>query len=725
MFLKVYNSGKLIVSRQFREEHISIGSGSDGPSLILADPSVCFWHALIQKMGGEYYISDLGSPTGTFVNSKPVLEAPLKHGDEIKIGDFDIHFFTEVPFVINKAQETKSKSKKETGASSLKETEIISPASIPLPDEEETIPLKKSIESVSSSNLDVASSSSGSEGTDNFKSSIAESSPSKISSPPTEEILPPKEISSLKEAPPSRPDPRTSSPSSIRELSFSKQRVPENKTTFAPHSEVEDLDTYIPVGSGPVIEVLLTWKERILSIHHFQPSAKKITFGSDPEDDIVCPNLTGKSSYELLTVGSQTHVYLSEGVKASLINKKGQKHSFDTLIEKNLITNQNGHQAVTLSQNQLLRLDFSEALRVYVRYTNRAQKAAPIGFFGFSFSEMMGLMMSIFFMSMLFFYLTIYSTSTLDSEEDLETVKKATIEFNPPKRKRVVKLKLAKKAQKKRARLVVPTNKLKKTVKKSAIKKKGTLGRIGQVAAKKKKFKKQGVTSARPGGSVNTKKKGAGARSPRPDPSKVGLLGVFGTKGAKKQLDKAYSGSGELAGLAEQATGSAGQSESYYGEGIGTKFKSTAAGGKGSALIGVSSGIKTKGRGGGTRGYGRGGSLGQRGRVQLDLGTSDWEVEGGIDKSAILRVIRRNKYQLEQCYELALQRKPGLEGKVLLQWNIVNERVRNVKTRNNSTRDVVLARCLMSRLRNFRFTGTGLKKGQIGEVNIPFVVTKK
>ena len=180
-----------------------------------------------------------------------------------------------------------------------------------------------------------------------------------------------------------------------------------------------------------------------------------------------------------------------------------------------------------------------------------------------------------------------------------------------------------------------------------------------------------------------------------------------------------------MAGLAEQATGSAGQKESYAGEGIGTQFKDTGAGGKGSNLIGVSGGIKTKGRGGGARGYGAGGSLGQRGRVQLSLGTSDWEVEGGVDKDAILRVIRRNKNQLERCYEIALQKKPDLEGKVLVKWDIVNERVRRAKVKNNTTADAVLARCILSRLQNFRFTGTGLKKGQVGEVSIPFVVTKK
>ncbi len=495
---------------------------------------------------------------------------------------------------------------------------------------------------------------------------------------------------------------------------------------YAPKSAIQNLDKNIPTGSGPVVEVTVAWKERILSMHHFKDNNQTVTFGSHSRAKIFCPNLLGKPSYNLLKTGQGACVYLSDGVKASVIDHKGVKHPFEKLVEKGLVTTQGAEQVLSLNQNQLVRMDFSPSLSVYVRYSNREQTATLAGLFDFNFSEMMGLMMSFFFMSMLFFYLAIFSPQFLGDTEDLEeeAIKTATIEF---KKKRVVKLKLADKSRKKKTKLSIPQKqKVSKKRKKVGIKKQGAPGRLGQVAAKPmEKSKKKTITSARPGGSVTTKKRGAGPKSPRPDPTKIGLLGVFGKKGAQKQLDKAYSGTGELAGLAEQATGHAGQEDSYAGEGIGTKFKNTGAGGKGTNLIGVSAGIKTKGRGGGARGYGTGGSLGKRGMVQLELGTSDWEVEGGIDKNAILRVIRRNKYQLESCYEFALQKRPDLEGKVLVQWNIVNERVRSAKVKRNTTRDSALARCLMARLRNFRFTGTGLRKGQIGEVTIPFVVTKK
>ena len=759
VFLKVYRSEKLVTSQQFSQDQISIGSSADGPSLVLKDSSVCFWHALIERQGAEYHISDLGSPTGTFVNSQPVLESPLKHGDQIKVGDFDIQFFINVPFVKEGLQsadpEKKSEGKKDTlqtgAALSQQDSEVSLPTqavtkqqkpkvpplkttSQPEPPSQEDelesgLPFQEIQKEESFHDLDIS---------DDFIRPLKKKSTQKTKPVAEKEtgVSPLKEadidVSPLKEKEvlPSSSFPTVdveSPPSYKEEQTLDVHPVPSNtQGTYAPKSAISDLDKHIPPGSGPIIEVTVAWKERVLSVHHFKEDSGVVTLGSDSKSDVFCPNLIGKAKYNLLNVGRSAVVYLSDGIKASLIDHKG-KHSFEKLVEKGLITTIGSQQALPLNQSQLVRLDFSSSLRVYVRYSNRVQKAAVAGFFDFNFSEMMGLMMSFFFMSMLFFYLALFSPQFLDPSEDLEEagIKKATIEFK--RKNRVVKLKLAEKTRKKKTRLSIPhKQKVPRKRKKVGIKKQGSPGRLGQVKAKPKvKSKKKTITSARPGGSVTTKKSGAGPKSPRPDPTKVGLLGVFGKKGTQKQLDKAYSGTGELAGLAEQATGYAGQKESYTGEGIGTKFKNTGGGGKGSALIGVSSGIKTKGRGGGARGYGTGGSLGQRGRVQLELGTSDWEVEGGVDKDAILRVIRRNKHQLEMCYEFALQKKPDLEGKVLVQWNIVNERVRGVKVRRNTTNDSALARCLMSRLQNFRFTGTGLEKGQIGEVSIPFVVTKK
>ena len=486
--------------------------------------------------------------------------------------------------------------------------------------------------------------------------------------------------------------------------------------TYAPVSAIKDLDKALSLGSGPIVEVIVAWKERILNVSHFY-KGQEISFGSDSKASICLPNLLGIARYPLLQINNSVNVNVSDGVQATVFNKQG-KYSLKELMSKGFLNQKGG---MTLQQKQLIKLSFGNRLNVYVRFVNRVQPALGGSLFNFSASEMTGILMSCFFMCILVFYIGLFSPQFLDPKEDLEEegIKKVTIEFKK-KRRPPVRLKMAQTVQKKKE-FSVPIKKAPKK-KITGIKKPGKAGKLAQVAPKPKaKSKKKTITSARPGGSVKTKKAGAPPKPPRPDPTKMGLLGVFGSKGTQTELDKAYSGTGELAGLADQATGFAGQEDSYKGDGIGTKFKNAGAGGTGTALLGASAGIKTKGRGGGGRGYGRGGSLGSRGSVQLEVGASDLDVGGGIDRDAILRVIRRHKYTMESCISTARQNNPDVSGTILVAWEILNENVRKVRAKQNTSGSVVLARCIMSKIQKMRFTGTGLQKGQIGSVSVPFV----
>ncbi len=806
VFFKIYRSDKLIHTRQFVSDQISIGSGSEGPSLVLADPSVSYWHALIEKRGGAFYVSDLGSPTGTYVNNKPILEAMLKHGDTLTVGDFVLHFYIGVPFAKQPPVAPK--------AGSVPVSKPVEPVSV----EPKPVAPKELVsepQSEPQSELDSVSekqklvSSEDKKGVFQQKPQTAQgvlkqpdstepqihpiekvpeqttpSASSQKKEPDivihplkdTEVIPAPPDFESLKEpfkeapqpAPPTPPPvttpspPPTPPPPSPPPPPFDKKQVVADKPvvtsevqaqkvntsqlsgiapvasishlvkklkplqkTFAPSSAIKNLDTHLQLGGGPVVEVLVAWKERILQVRHFNKSIKKtITFGSDTKSDICFPNLLGTSQCPLITIENKVLVHIANKAQVALIDKKGE-HSQESLQKSSLI--EQGAKGVTLLLNQacLIRLNFDNYVKVYVRYVSQTHKAGLAPVFDFSVSEMMGIMMSGVFMFLLMVYLAIFSVGLLNPEETLETaeVKTATIEFK--KKTRPVRLKIAHKSP----RASIPIKRKKKVrrkTKKVGFKKAGKMGRIGSAMKRrkvKKKRKKQ-VVSARPGGSVTTGKKGGRAKSPRPDPNKMGLLGVFGSRGTQKMLDQAYSGTGELAGLAETATGYAGQKDSYKGEGIGTKFKDVGSG-AGSNLIGMAGNIKTKGRGGGTKGYGTGGPLGTRSQTRLSLGVEDWEVGGGLDKNAVLRVIRRNKFQLDQCYGAVLQKTPDLEGKVRFEWEIVNGRVRNVKILKNTTRNSALARCLATRLKQFRFDGVGLKPGQIGVVRIPFVTKKK
>ncbi|MBI4860882.1 MAG: FHA domain-containing protein [Candidatus Riflebacteria bacterium] len=65
---------------------VSIGKDKANYVQIL-HPTVALKHAEILPQAGGHVIKDLGSEKGTFINGKRVTEAPLKDGDEIKVGD--------------------------------------------------------------------------------------------------------------------------------------------------------------------------------------------------------------------------------------------------------------------------------------------------------------------------------------------------------------------------------------------------------------------------------------------------------------------------------------------------------------------------------------------------------------------------------------------------------------------------------------------------------------
>ena len=75
-------------------ETISLGRGEIN-QIVLADGDVSRCHCAIRLENGGYYLKDLDSRNGTFLNNLPVKEAFLRHGDCIRIGKTLILFQTE------------------------------------------------------------------------------------------------------------------------------------------------------------------------------------------------------------------------------------------------------------------------------------------------------------------------------------------------------------------------------------------------------------------------------------------------------------------------------------------------------------------------------------------------------------------------------------------------------------------------------------------------------
>src|SRR5688572_3688047 len=80
------------VSRlELADKPLTIGRASAN-DVVLANTHVSRHHCVIERINGAAHIRDLQSHGGTFVNGKRISTAPLRHGDRISIGPFDLVF---------------------------------------------------------------------------------------------------------------------------------------------------------------------------------------------------------------------------------------------------------------------------------------------------------------------------------------------------------------------------------------------------------------------------------------------------------------------------------------------------------------------------------------------------------------------------------------------------------------------------------------------------------
>ena len=157
--------------------------------------------------------------------------------------------------------------------------------------------------------------------------------------------------------------------------------------------------------------------------------------------------------------------------------------------------------------------------------------------------------------------------------------------------------------------------------------------------------------------------------------------------------------------------------------GLGIKGVGRGAGGTGEGTIGLGS-LGTIGRGGGGgsgAGHGRGvGRLSVRNSMIPRVVLGRAEVQGGLSKEIIRRLIRRHLNELKYCYQRQLRRDPSLYGRLVLTFTISptgQVPVASVKSSTINNRQVET--CAVKAVRRWLFpkpTGGGVVK-----VTYPFV----
>jgi TonB family protein len=111
---------------------------------------------------------------------------------------------------------------------------------------------------------------------------------------------------------------------------------------------------------------------------------------------------------------------------------------------------------------------------------------------------------------------------------------------------------------------------------------------------------------------------------------------------------------------------------------------------------------------------------GGTGGDRIALGTAEAEVEEGLTKEEVGRVIHAHMKEVRYCYESSMVRASRVDGKVILDFTINGKGViATVKVSNSSLPDAALGECIMRRLRTWQFPNP--KGGVKVDVSYPFI----
>lgn len=660
-------------------------------------------HCLIELRDSGWYVCDLGSAQGTFKNGQAILDQAISSGDEIEVGPFRIAFFIGVP--------------KPKTAPGVKESpvavEVTEVKPVPVKPEPSMPPAAV----VKIEEIKVAP--------------VVEAPAIPVDAPKFEE-------KPVLTATPVKPEIRKD------RNSFKKEK---RSKTFAPPSEVQNLKSYLKPGKGSTVEVLVTWKERILTSYHFTGN-KVIRVNTGTDSQVALPEGLVPRGFPLLDMSSGLRVNVTNEMTTEMVSSQGARALEDIAKAGKAQAGGSGY-TVVVDQNEMLCVTLPGGnICLYIRFVPQAPTVPMLPPAMLSGSEMTGVVMSLLIVGLLALYISATTPKDWQENKQEEVQRIAQVVFNnpppkptptpvptpptppaptptptpvaqptpPPPPKKVVVADLNKDAQKKG------------TAQKPAARNQ-VAARASEVAPKPNaKDRTKKFTSTRQGGAIKTgdAAAGANAQSSNKDLSKVGLFSAFGGGGSRANIDKAYSGAGEVLGMADKATGTSGFNEDRAGDDLGSKFKDAGAGGKGTATQGIA-GIGTKGRGSGQAAYGAADGFGSKTTVAIEGGGFEESFDPTIDKEAIRRVIRSKLNEVKSCYERALntlEKGKRMEGKVVLGWEIIEKgQARNVKVVSSTLGNSAVEDCIRRRLASWIFPEP--PAGMTAEVQAyPFVLNQ-
>lgn len=670
LIFRVFKNEQIHVVKQFLDKDQILFGHEAEVDVDLDSADVSPIHCLIEKRGNQYFICDLGSTQGTFKNGHVILDEAIASGDEFSVGPFRIIFFIGAPKPVHSPK---------TGSEV-----VIQPAPIVLA-------------ATPQGNVQAA--------------------PQPIAPQPAAPTQFKPNIHSVTVG---------TKPVSTRGQQFLKSRNKKGKKTFAPENQIQDLREYVKPGRGQLVEVIVAWKDRILTTYHFAPvGMRKMGRGQD----IQIPDGASPKSWTFLDFTNGVQIRTTSDMKMEV----------QTAAENKAITDSN----YRLQQNETVFVTLSNSIQLIVRF---APVAPPVPFESaaiLSSSEFTAILAALIVAALTSLIVSVTAPKAIEKEEEVERVAQVIFEKppvpivkvptppepqKPPEPKTPPKpLQVQKPPEQPKKITEADTNKKAQAkgdpTKPDAVKQAAqSAGRANEVKPKDSKFKQKQFTSTKQGGAVKTgNQSGANAQSKEPDLKNQGLLSAFGSGGVRSKLDQAYSGTGQAIGQGEKASGASGFNENRAGDDVGSKFKDTGAGGKGTATQGIA-GIGTKGRGTGMSEFGTGNGLGAKDQIAIQPGGAEEEFVGSIDREAVRRAVRSALQSFKACFDREYNKNSKLAGKVVISWEIHERGIaKNAKVvkEKSTLGNATVEECVRSRMLSVIFPEP--PGGTIAEVTYPFL----
>jgi pSer/pThr/pTyr-binding forkhead associated (FHA) protein len=728
VILKIFKDNKLHVVKQFDQDQITFGNGAE-VDVNLEDPGVSAIHCLIELRETGYYVADLGSVHGTFKNERQVLDEVISSGDQLGVGAFTVSFYVGVPKPktpppVGLGQATNMSNLPPANLVQTEESsDLVQETTAPhIPVLEVTVKTKVTSKNPSKAKTEIKEN----KETQETRPEPKPEPKAKIPSKPLAETVPPVIVAPSKPTLPSR-------------TPGQKEKRSKNFHTFAPAAVIPDLQAYFQPTKGPQLEVVVVWKDRVLNVLHFAEN-RTLTIGSEADCDIQLPTGIMAQRAPFLESLSGTRIFLGTTWLVSVRQAVVGVQDLAQLQAQGKVGRQGNISFLKLDQNEVARLEINSAdLEIYVRHVP-VTPIPPLLGSDLTGSEITGLIFSFVIVGLLALYMAVYppTAPVEDKNEDQlrlaqfiykkppeiikpppppapEPVAEKKPEATPPPPKATPPPQKLKKVE-----VVDKAQEAKGAAKPSPVKetKAARAEDVRPMNNKKPKI----FTSTKQGGAVKLSNSDSANAQSAKDVNKTGLLSAFAGGGTREKLDQAYSGQGEMLGLAGKATGTSGQNSDRAGSDLGSQFKDAGAGGKGTATQGIS-GIKTVGRSSGQSSYGQVGS-GGKGRVNIEVGGSGAAFVGSVDREAVRRVVRSIYAQIKNCYERGLRSNSDLEGKIVVHWEVADQgHVVTAKVKDAPGELRSIAECVAIRIRDQRFPEP--PAGSIYEVDFPFMMGKQ